>query len=525
MENKSRTIQDFIQSKTWFIPLLATLYYAEAVSWIMSFHEVWRDEMRALSIAVDAASFWDIFRIFREGSEGHPLLWPALLKIATFFIHEPVVLQILSLCVASCAMYVFFRYAPFNWWQKAVFALGYFPLYGYSVVSRPFGLAMLLVFLVCILYPKRFERVLMLAGVLCLLANTSAQGFVLAAAIFVAVGLEFGILWLHHPEKVDERLATRFILAFLIVCAGFGLALVTLWPTPESTILSSFKFYQAPIGHYLYLALTRPGDYFYPAFGLDVQGAVLLSFCIFAGVFYLLRKPYVLILFAAATLGLAVFFQWIYKGHLLHQGLFFILVVAVFWILLLESKPESGRWIRLTFWIVLLSQLPMGYLSVEQEMRLNYSSSRSFANWLERHPEYGTAILMGEPDYAMESLPFYSRHRIYIPREKRFGNYVRWTRANQKELTLHELLNTAKIIGKKYKTPVLIAMGHSLKDKERESISLGYGRKFKYTQAELDEFRVSTKKLASFKKSLTRENYSIYLYDPNQQDKESRSPR
>ena len=65
-------------------------------------HVVWRDEVRALSIALQGDSIYTMLMHLR--GEGHPALWFLLLRMTHSFINRPEVLQIVSLSVAFASV-------------------------------------------------------------------------------------------------------------------------------------------------------------------------------------------------------------------------------------------------------------------------------------------------------------------------------------------------------------------------------------------------------------------------------------
>src|SRR5207245_11130040 len=74
---------------------------------------------------------------------------------------------------------------------------------------------------------------------------------------------------------------------------------------------------------------------------------------------------------------------------------------------------------------------------------------------------YREAMLVPEPDYFIESLPYYANNRIYFPREHRFGTTVSFTTAADRLCSLGKLLAQARVLKTTEKQPVLIVLGHS----------------------------------------------------------------
>src|ERR687888_2265643 len=90
-------------------------------------HEFWRDEVRALTLALQANSLWSVPTTVH--GEGHPALWYILLRGSYDVFHTKAVLPMMSVTVAAAAVLVFLWRAPFPLWWKAFFVFSAIPLY------------------------------------------------------------------------------------------------------------------------------------------------------------------------------------------------------------------------------------------------------------------------------------------------------------------------------------------------------------------------------------------------------------
>ena len=83
-------------------------------------HAFWRDEVRALSLALDADSMLSIPTAIH--GEGHPALWYLLLRVFYDILGTKAVLPLVSLLAAAAPVIIFLWRAPFSLWWKALFA-------------------------------------------------------------------------------------------------------------------------------------------------------------------------------------------------------------------------------------------------------------------------------------------------------------------------------------------------------------------------------------------------------------------
>jgi hypothetical protein len=70
-------------------------------------HVVWRDEVRALSLALQGENVFAMLKGIH--GEGHPAVWYLLLRIAHALVARPEVLQLVALIVASAAVVLLLR--------------------------------------------------------------------------------------------------------------------------------------------------------------------------------------------------------------------------------------------------------------------------------------------------------------------------------------------------------------------------------------------------------------------------------
>jgi hypothetical protein len=167
----------------WF-ELAVLALYAVILTALLSNHVFWRDEMQAWLIARDSASLVDLFKNLRY--EGHPGLWHLLLMPATRLTRNPEIMHWLQAVLAIGTMSIVVLASPLSRLEKAIIPFTYFPLIEYGILSRSYILGFLLVALVCVVWPRRFERPVILAALLALLANVHIFFTIMAIAFALA---------------------------------------------------------------------------------------------------------------------------------------------------------------------------------------------------------------------------------------------------------------------------------------------------------------------------------------------------
>jgi len=503
------------------------ILFVIAIAWLtsvlvtVSHHEFERDEVRALSIAVASPSLWELPQFLKN--EGHPVVWYALLRMGHQVFDSPTVLPLVSVLIAGASILLLLFGSPFPLAVRILFTFSVLPLYEYSVSARNYGISMLLMFGFAIAYAHRRQHPFIVAAVLALLANTNVHSLLIAGVLT--------LLWLWDELIVDRLLLTRrrvlvIGLASALILTAALLCLVTTWPdnrTIATTALKagSVKDYLRPLLEFIRRPWTPLTDLipvplaFAPARPWRVVQILIIAW-LWAG---LCVRPRLAVALLATYLAFGYLFNFAYGGSLRHQGILLVFALTLYW--LSAATPVAlprtfrGRLHALALvvvWpVVLLWGSGLAVSKVSEDNRLERSSSQALNQWLESRPEYQGAILIGEPDYYLESLPYYNAHRMYLARESRFGRWVKFTTESVPAISLGEVLDAAQQIKQREHQPVLVALGFpSEKFEAGSSIRYGFNRVLTWTPAEWQRFKQTAKYIRGFWSARSDENFDIY---------------
>lgn len=474
-------------------------------------HVYWRDEVRALSLAREARTPVDL--VARIRNEGHPGLWYLLLYCGQFITSSPLVLPAISISAALAAVAIFLFEAPFPLWFRALFIFGVLPVHEYSVMARNYGISMLLLFIAAALYRARPGRPLIFAFVLALLANTNVHSALFVLLLAAAWTWDF-----LREQHAGSSAANVRSLAQLWVPVGAGLLLsaAVAWPDAKSSVVPIYRANSTSIDASIFAALLRPA-YVFSTLSSDRLPELAGNLLFYLALFGLIRRPNLFFAALLAQFGLGLFFIDVYPGWLRHQGLFLIFLITLYWID--RDAPVAGdtsRGIRLlsmcglyfAMVTLLLCQLGMARRAVWNELHTPRSSSRAFGEWL-HSSAFTDAILVPEPAYLIESLPYYAQNPIYFPRESRFGTTSSFTRDAAPVLTLGQMLATGRELKQKSRQPVLLVLPIWRMRREYAVKRPNFNQSFIWTAADVDELHRSTRLVAEFN-SAADENYHVY---------------
>jgi len=486
-------------------------------------HEFWRDEVRALSLARGATSLPDLFRLLKD--EGHPALWYLLLHAGYVVTSSNWVLPILSLAAAMGAVAILIFRAPLPLWLKALFVFGRMPLYECSVVARNYGISILLLFTFAWLYRQPRRRPVWMGVVLACLANTNIHSLLLAGLLMA--------FWLwdelgHRRTPFASRAAGGLYLATALLAAGAVAAVLTVWPSDQIVSSETTGYNAWNVLGAIGSTLCDPAKQFGSvAPRLPGLVAVLINLVFIGSTLGLVRRPALLVLAWAAIFALSVLFAVVYPGCYRHQGLFIVFLLTLTWMAAeVGPVPTRGRvpvlLVRVGFYgclpILLVISLASGIYKLTMDVVHDMTGSRAFGAYLDAHAEHQGTILVAEPDFYIESMPYYAQNPIYMVRERRFGDTVSFTRQSRLHLGLGEFLHEAWRVHVEEKREVLLALGH-LKDLDPlaepgvapQSVSYGFGRTFSWSPEDLRMWKGSTEFVARFSDNVAGdERYAIY---------------
>ena len=260
------------------------------------------DEVHAWNIASNFG-FFDIVRLMR--SEGHTFVWFMLMKPFTGF--SIFAIKWLNWAFTFSAVLLLWLFSPFKLPEKILITFSCPFLLIYPVVARCYGIGLLLLFAIAVLYKRRFEHPVWYAILIFFAANTS----LMAAIPALVLGLFFGI------ELIIKK---RFLPALILLLAP--LSLYIQWHNPIIPAYSDE-----------YLFLPRVLDFLFGNFKYSWCASwakVVYPLMFIASLLFFRGKALGLWLLSSASL-LAVF-AFAYCGFDYHFYFFYVYLILACWI-------------------------------------------------------------------------------------------------------------------------------------------------------------------------------------------------
>ena len=384
-----------------------------------AFHEFWRDEAHTWLVLNESLSPGDL--VERLGFCGHPKTWYLLLYGLKKLIDHRALLAVANVASMSIAVFLLARAAPLAKHQKLLFCLGFFPLYQYGLVCRPYGLIVALLFAYCSVRPRLHESPIAAAIVLAFLASIHALSLILSGVLVVLAAFDS---W---RSKVRPR-AGQLLPAMIIVLVSWGITTYQLIPPEDLSIQHAGA--RDPL--FVFQGLANG---FLPRFGLlhlhpavQVTIGLLLwavSWCCF------LRQPMGFATYAFLSLALVMFMFFVYRGAPWHHGFFFISVIVAYWIAFTGVKPD--RLARAALTVILAFLAVSGAYAYASDLILpssggKFAAERIQTQGLDELPRVGlkireTSRYRWEIDSIQSTLAYLRDPSIYDPVSGSFVSY------------------------------------------------------------------------------------------------------
>jgi hypothetical protein len=482
-------------------------------------HTMWRDEVRAFSVATRASSWGQMLSWLPE--EGHPVVWYALLRVGYAITGTQYVMPLIAALIGVATAYLILRYAPFSRPVRLFAVFGAFLAHELTVVTRNYGIGVLLLIGACTVWQKRQERPWLLAILLVLLANTSVHA---AAAAALLAGL-----WLADLLKSTNRVTSLAGITVVVVAILFALST----SRPPSEMVYSFSLDTITPARVLRALLVDPGlglrgtggadltaigELPWGRFGIDeeVAGRIFTNIAVLAAAWGLRKNRLHLLALIATVLCFEFMFRVIYPGALRHMGLIAFIILSIGWVAVLSSRPDDRedavqRISRGLLPLFAIQAIALPFVVVKHVSDPE-SQAASLARDIARDPRYRDAILMSEPDPLMETMPYYTSNPVYFPRQREYDFRTYFDRSQrQQEMTLSDLVAIADSVGCLERKPVLISIGYRPFHFTEQGRATGsYGVSFTWNAAERIEFARRTRALRWFPGATSDENYRTY---------------
>ncbi|MBN9482836.1 MAG: hypothetical protein BGO70_08165 [Bacteroidetes bacterium 43-93] len=362
-------------------------------------HEVWLDEAHHFLLARDSSTFVSMLQHCRY--EGHPLLWNILLFGVTRITANVMGMQLLHIVISTATVYLVLK-SPLSFIEKLLIIFGYFMLYEYNVISRNYGICMLLLMAIITIYTHHKERVISMAVLIFLMANTHLFGLALSGAFFITY------IIVERGGWMQISTSKRFG-AVLIVLIGFAISVCSI--IPPVTYGQKFLSYEHSSSFSLdrivktlspclkglvttpnYLAYNTANRFIYTSLPGALQLLLSILALVLPAVVFRKSKMAMILFYCFTMLYCAVYYFLPLTYGARYFGFFYFAFIGCYWLCYSQVSNFSKRLIL----VVLSIQFVNGAYAYVKDILYPYSESKYVAKYLEQHA-LGKDVLILSP--------------------------------------------------------------------------------------------------------------------------------
>ena len=327
--------------------VITLIIYLLGVCTVSFFHEPWFDEAQAWAIARSGTIKEILFEI--PHYEGHPPLWHLILvPFAKLGAPYELSLAVVNIFFITLAVAVLLFKSPFPKLIRCLLPFNFFLFYQYGVISRPYCILVLAMFLAALCYKNRNEHPVKYLLSLALMCAVHSYGIMIAGGLCIVWLIEIFIEY-----KKSGKLASIFKdrRCWLMFCLLIFVLLVMAAIVPDENVFLGGKTtsetemsFSIGVGNILFYFVILSDAIFtsFYNYGVDISDlaeqlpTIIVLIFVFTIFMVVLHKNRKLLTFIIPYSIVGVFGSIVYASpH--HIGVVTAFVIFTFWIIVEEN--------------------------------------------------------------------------------------------------------------------------------------------------------------------------------------------
>ena len=398
-------------------------------------HEMWRDEIQAWLLARDSSNILNLLNNLKY--EGHTPLWHLLLFPLTKFQLSISSMQFLSWIIGVLTALIILFISPFGRLEKILFIFGYYFFYEYVILSRNYGISLLLLFLSLHFFSNK--KIFLSSIFLSFAALCNVFSLILSSVL--------GLYFL-YKTKFNKIFNVRFIVSIVLYFCTLIFCFLLLYPpedrafglTSNNFVLDLDRFFVVgyKIAHAFFPYTSISFDYLswnvWSLNPLIASSMFLFSLSFLYRLFCLSNLSFILL--SLVALLFFIFQYTIYPASSLrHSGIFFGAYIIFYWISFFEQKPKLNLINSSIYKInskIYFSSLVLSFLLATYALTFDYfykfSNSKDAAIYLlkDLNLNDGEDVFVDGSSEGSSVIGYANFNKAFYRQGLRYGSFNKW---------------------------------------------------------------------------------------------------
>jgi hypothetical protein len=439
------------------VALGVTLLYAALALYRSLHHVMWADEWAVWLTGKMSATNWDVVRTVRY--DGHPPIWYLILHGLSRIWPMPGIAAGVHALVASCSVFLIWRYGPFSLVEKILLPLGYFFFFEYSTITRSYAPAVMLALAAAALWPQASRRPVLYAALLLLIGQWSVYGMILSLTLAATVAAR----WWSEGAPAGWKwaaavMAVSLVMFYLSMRPPADAVGRELWMndwrqlSPGKALASWFD---------AYVPLPKMQKHWWNSQMLPLPDAArgAIGILIFAALAWSMQTRAARVAMIAGSAAVLAMVLLVYTGSMRHWGHWFIVLVLAVWIERVTLGQRGARLGNFLFMSILVVQAVGGVMAAMMDLRQPFSASPEAAVVIR---SVGNDLpILGDFDYEMSPLAGELDRPIWLIRSDQARWFVRYDQRRKRNVTIKMIEDQSRELAEKEKSDVLLVMTYA----------------------------------------------------------------
>lgn len=332
-------------------------------------HQPWFDEANAWIIA-QKAHFSQLFLLPKI--EGHPFIWYLILMpFAKLNLAYPYSLLIINWLFCFGAVFLIWKYSPFNNFLKASisFSFPFFVLF--PIVARCYAISIFLFFILAALFKKKSKHPIVYAGLIFICANTNVMAMI--GAFCFGCFLIYDLIKFKQLKNLSITILWALLTFSILLVQYMGLNKT--YTDERMTVGLNLNFFC--------------NTFVFP----QLVNLIILIILVIGFGFVLFKSKKAFIFITICYTYLFSIFQFAYLGNEWHHYFVYIYLIIAVWLLLIDKTVKENIKKTATTLLIILSL----FFTFDFRYRplVFNSHSKDFAQFIEQNKQARFILFFG----------------------------------------------------------------------------------------------------------------------------------